>query len=245
MVRRVRRMSGRFKGKLALAILAVALLSAAFGLVFWIYCRNKKNEEVLRSRISELETQLMNGTATTGEIEGVIPERKNWEREIEYSFIDLSSNISDGDYADIRIRYPDGTDYVVVSHKRLTGIDREKGSAVLSVSEEEILLLSSAAHDKKVYVGTDVYTARYTEEPVTEFSVVNYVPSQEIYGQMEGNPNIAERISDTDNSLRSGIEEELKEYKDIDRDGESYEGASNYTETISGLPGEYGGSIWD
>ena len=65
------------------------------------------------------------------------------------------------------------------------------------------------------------------------------------YGQMEGNPNIAERISDTDNSLRSGIEEELKEYKDIDRDGESYEGASNYTETISGLPGEYGGSIWD
>ena len=106
-------------------------------------------------------------------------------------------------------------------------------------------MLSSAAYDKKVYGGTDVYTARYTEEAVTEFSVVNYVPSQEIYGQMEGNPNIAERISDTDNSLRSGIEEELKEYKDIDRDGEAYEGASNYSETISGLPGEYGGSIWD
>lgn len=239
MVRRVRRMSGGLRSRFAMAVFAIALLTVAFCLVFWMYFRNKSKEELYLSRISELEEQLV----TVNNIQEEIPEMaeikksEEWIREIEYSNISLSSNLSEGDYADIRLRYPDGSDYVVAVHKRIAGLDREKGSVMLSVCEEELLMLSSAIRDLLVYPGARLYAARYTEAKDEALSVADYIPSAGIIRKLEKDKNILERSTFCTQADRAELEEGLKDcyYGEI----------GDYTETPVEYVEDLGGSIWD
>ena len=247
MVRRIRRTSGGFKGKLALSILVIALISVAFGLVIWMHFKNKKSEEVYASRISELEEALSLGVMKEEQIEPVEidPVKGEWVREIEYRFIELSFNISVGDYLDVRIRYPNGEDFIVASHKKLIALNEEKGSVILQVNEEEILMLSSAEYDLKQYGGTKVYAAICRDEPKSVFSIVDYVPSAKISKLLQENPNIVNTSLVMDMGIRSELEDGLKEFRGNNEELSYYEETDDYMGNLSELPEQYGGSIWD
>ena len=246
MSKRIRKMSGRLKGKLAVALIAVALLSVAFCLVFWMFLKKNNSEKQYIARITELENLLSQKTESEKENtieEETVPIKAEKIRETEYDFISLPSNISEGDYMDIRIRYIEGSDYIVASHKKIIAIDRERGSVIIPVTEEELLLLDSAETDRTLYTGTKVYVTKYnnTDENI---SVVNYSPSLNIKNLIKTNPNINEISIAINDNERDLLEEKISCYKDeyADSNGEVTE---DYKGPVSGLPEEYGGSIWD
>lgn len=249
MVRRVRKMSGGLKGKLAVALFVVALLSVAFGLLLWMFIKKNTKEKQYIAKISELEELLSQNSepAVDTSTPEVIPVKAEKVRETELGFIFVASNISEGDYTDIRIRYIDGSDYIIASHKQITSIDREKGGIVIPVSEEELLLLNSAETDKDLFAGTKVYLTRY--DPLDDnISEVNYSPSVIIKDLIEINPNINEISASFNAKEREIIEEKLSRFKGDYGDsirGDTIEETEDYKGPVSGLPKEYGGSIWD
>ena len=248
MVRRVRKMSGGLKGKLAVALFVVALLSVAFGLLLWMFIKKKNTEKQYIARISELEEIISKNNETPADTgsEEIVQSKEEKVREKELGFISIASNISEGDFTDIRIRYIDGSDYIIASHKQITALDREKGELVIPVSEEELLLLNSAETDKSLFAGTKVYLTRYnsTDENISE---VNYSPSVVIKDLIEINPNINEISLSLDSTNRDALEEKLESYKGdyVNRDVSTDEETEDYRGPASGLPSEYGGSIWD
>lgn len=111
-------------------------------------------------------------------------------REAEYDCIDITSNIDAGDYVDIRLRYPDGTDYILLSKKRIKRLNDTKLVFDILVQEEEILLLNSAIVDCSLYEGSSLYAVKYVQPALQEPSVVNYTPSPVISELICNNPNI-------------------------------------------------------
>lgn len=184
-------------------------------------------------------------------------------REVEYSCINITSNISAGDYVDIRLFYPDGTDYIIMSKKQVAGLNDTKLVADLFVEEEELLLMDSAVVDCALYEGSHIYATRYVQPSVQEPSVVNYTPSEATISLIRNNPNIIgicnEYLSE---ELRRSRESELQLFLSdepqarYDTDG-MYIGTPTRAElkaedlfsedNIPGteLPTEYGNGLWE
>lgn len=185
-------------------------------------------------------------------------------REVEYDFIDVSSNISIGDYVDIRIMYPDGTDYIVASKKQIIGLNDTKLVADIYCLEEEILLLDSAVVDAYLYEGTKIYVTKYILPGLQEPSVVNYSPSAVISELIGINPNIVVIASAyLSEELRMKKENDLRLFLADDDAAARYDEEGNYLGTptdaelmaedlfgedrMSGteLPKEFGSELWD
>lgn len=122
----------------------------------------------------------------SGEVDGL--------REICYRTIALTENVKNYDVVDIRIRYPDGEDYIILSGKRILIEEEGYGSCYLRVSEEEILLMSAAMVDAEQRDGTTIYASRYLEPGIQKKSFVTYRPSAEIQGLIEKSPNIEIKV---------------------------------------------------
>lgn len=84
---------------------------------------------------------------------------------IDYVFLPEGQNISG--YVDIRIRFPNGQDYMVASGKTITGL-AEEGFYIL-LNDRDVHMLSSAKTDMDVYQGTLLYLSAYeTKQQETE-----------------------------------------------------------------------------
>lgn len=117
-------------------------------------------------------------------------------REICYRSIDLTENVCNLDVVDIRIRYPDGADYIILSGKRiLLEEGMPVGSCCLRVNEEELLLMSAALVDAERNDGAQIYTSRYPEPAIQKKSVVTYCPPEGIADLIQESPNIADEVS--------------------------------------------------
>ena len=74
---------------------------------------------------------------------------------------------------------------------------------VLRLTEEEILLLSSAVADKDCYKGTNLYAVKYPEQEQMEEGSVNYIPNKEILGMLG--------LENTKGVLRTALEWRLEQ----------------------------------
>lgn len=111
-------------------------------------------------------------------------------REVCYRTIDLTGNISDYDVVDIRIRYPDGKDFIVLAGKQIL-LDEETGDrCYLRVSEEELILMSAALVDVELNNGTRIYSCKYPEPALQEKSFVTYRPPEAIMELLKQSPNV-------------------------------------------------------
>jgi len=111
-------------------------------------------------------------------------------REMCYRMIELTENISSHDMVDIRIRYPNGKDYIVLAGKRILLDDERYSGCYLWVNEEELLLMSAAVVDVEQNDGAKIYVSRYPEPAIQKKSYVTYCPPSEIIGLIEQSPNI-------------------------------------------------------
>lgn len=137
-----------------------------------------------------------------------------------FSYVELNHMILAGDYVDIRINFSDGSDYIVLSKKRVEGIsvyDLEEGidnELWINVSEEEILRMSSAAYDCATKENCRLYAVKYISE-LQEEAYVTYPVNQIVAALIESDPNIMQKITQE-------LEENLREQIDEQSDGDSH-----------------------
>lgn len=112
----------------------------------------------------------------------------------EYNMLQIQSQLTIGDYIDIRLRLPNGLDYIVVSKKRVEmpqveGVD-SLSTVWLRLEEDETLAMSNAIVESYMIEGSILYTAKYVEPGMQDKSIPTFVPSREVQEAMNADPNI-------------------------------------------------------
>lgn len=128
-------------------------------------------------------------------------------REVRFGEIVLSSNISAFDWCDVRIIYPNGENYCVISKKQVKQIQKEENQIFFWLSEEDIQHMSSAVVDCYLYSGSRLYLTKYITPGLQEASIPTYIPSEQTAELIRSNPNIVDIASSYLNKL---LREELE-----------------------------------
>lgn len=117
-------------------------------------------------------------------------------RKQEYNMFVLPTDLQNGDYIDIRLMLPSGTDYIVASKKKveIPQIAQVDATDTISVnlSEEETLLVSNAIIDAYRIVGSKLYVTRYTEPGLQKASEPTFPANKDVMSLINANPNIVE-----------------------------------------------------
>lgn len=142
----------------------------------------------------------------------------------EYNMVLLPTQIQNGDYIDIRLRLPNGTDYIVVSKKKveiptIDGVE-SANTIKINVSEEEILLMSNAIVEAYWATGSKLYATTYVEPGMQDQATPTYLPSDKVIELMNTDPNIETvarnelftRYNSTASSVRGNISNTLNTY---------------------------------
>lgn len=107
----------------------------------------------------------------------------------ECSFIWLSSDLSDNDFVDVRILFPNGEDYIVAAKKSVKDVDVAANNVFLWLTEEEIQSLDAAIVDANLH-GAKIYVTKYVKPEIQQASIVTYEPNSDVMSVMEKDPNI-------------------------------------------------------
>ena len=125
-------------------------------------------------------------------------------REQTYNMISLPIDLVDGEYVDIRLKLPNGQDYIVLSKKKasIPNVNGEylKDTIKLTLSEGELLTLSGAIVESYQITGSTLYAIKYAEAGNQTAAIVNYVPSSALLKEIQNNPNI---VGEALNQLKS------------------------------------------
>ncbi len=137
-----------------------------------------------------------------------------------YSEIEYSSDIQKGSYADIRISFPNGEDYIVIRHKELLAVSEEERGLTLCLGEAELLRLSSAFVDSRQYEDTRIYAVSY-QDNLQQASLTTYPVNPQVYALTGWDPNVLENdgvdsiadVSQSETKLRETLEKNLEAFR--------------------------------
>ncbi|MBP3594587.1 MAG: SAF domain-containing protein [Lachnospiraceae bacterium] len=93
--------------------------------------------------------------------------------------VDVPKHVQEGDRVDIRIRYGNAEEYIVLSDKIVVNLQEEHGM-VLCLTEEEFLLISSAIIDTELFRPAKLYVVEYPEYESVENSPATYIANQDV-----------------------------------------------------------------
>lgn len=138
-------------------------------------------------------------------------------REVEFNVVYINTNVVSNDTVDVRLVYPNGENYIVLSKKIIKGYTPETTECYFWLNEEEILKMSAAIVDAALYPGSKLYVTKYIEPNIQDESIVNYIPSLAVLKLIEEDPNIVERSSqELNKELRKSLENRLASSMDTD-----------------------------
>lgn len=143
----------------------------------------------------------------------------NDSREFEISAVNLSTDQNEYDMVDVRILFPDGSDYVVLSKKEVTNLNL--GTSIFStiLNEEEILRYSCAIIDAYTTTGARLYTTRYVESSLQQASTPNYPVREVTRLLLQSDPNVVSTAAETLNAeARASLEQRLGNLTDEELD---------------------------
>ena len=107
----------------------------------------------------------------------------------EFNVFQLPTNLHQGQFVDVRINFPTGEDYIVLSKKKVQELS---GTIVwTTMNETEILMASSAIIDAYLQ-GAKLYALTYVDPGMQEAAVANYPANPKVLDLMEQDPNILE-----------------------------------------------------
>ena len=165
-----------------------------------------------------------------------------------YHFIEMTEALSRGDYVDIRIQFPNGADYIVLSKKRVLDcslydeVTQIDNSLWIEVSEEEILTLSSAVVDAYFNEQAKIYAIQYVSQD-QEKAIVTYPVNDIVHALILEDPNVVEKaIASMENRVRERVTMQIKEYSDqnVSSDNPTYsEGQSVKEKTDESADTDY------
>lgn len=113
-------------------------------------------------------------------------------REQEFQMIYLPSKLSAGEYVDVRINFPTGQDYIIMSKKKVEDLSKTdiESKVWFHLNEDEILTMSSAIIDAFLNEGSKIYLLTYVAPEIQEKAVPNYPVSDKVLKLMKDNPNL-------------------------------------------------------
>lgn len=104
-----------------------------------------------------------------------------------YSFVSYEQTLKVGDYVDVRISFPNGSDFVVLVKKKIEEFFYD--GIVLIVTEDDILKMASAKVDMDQFQGCMVYASKYVDEEDSE-SISNYPVRKDVLLLYGWDPNV-------------------------------------------------------
>ena len=110
-------------------------------------------------------------------------------REYEIQVANLMVDQKENDLVDIRIMFPDGSDFLVLPKKQVKNLSLENCVFWTYLNEEEILRLASATIDAFTITGTKIYTTRYVEGNLQKEAIPTYLVNNTVIDMM--NPSTA------------------------------------------------------
>lgn len=145
-------------------VISVILIIVILALLILTSKNDKKEKEVFTQNDSEetletLSTEQMEQTEETTEYMG-----KAKEYYIDYVMVGDAQETDK--FLDIRIRFPNGEDYIVLTGKNITYIT--ENGFYMYLDEKEVHMLSSARTDVEVYGGAMLYLSSYNREQEDE-----------------------------------------------------------------------------
>ncbi|MCM3039217.1 SAF domain-containing protein [Paenibacillus motobuensis] len=125
----------------------------------------------------------------------------------EMGFIQLPGELKQKDVVDIRIQFPTGQDYILLSKKRVESL--APGVVTSTLNEEEILLLSSGIVDAYLHKAS-IYALKYVEPYLQREAIPTYPPSDAVLQVIREDPNIIDMAEHAlTASIRAGLEGDL------------------------------------
>lgn len=114
-------------------------------------------------------------------------------RKVEYNMIALTSQLATNKYVDIRLRLPNGKDFIVTSHKKIEipnidGVD-SVNTIWLNLNETEILTLSCAIVESYKIEGSLLYATEYVEPGLQNAATLTYLPDDSTINLINQDPN--------------------------------------------------------
>lgn len=172
----------------------------------------------------------------------------------EFNMVTLPTTLETGDFVDIRLRLPNGTDYIVVSKKEVNIPDiagvPSTDTMEVKMSEDEILTMSNAIVEAYIMKGSQLYAIKYTDPGKQAKSTPTYPVSKETMDLINNDSNIIETAKnalwaryntdqrngnvnsnlnkyteESSDSVESGIEEQIQKQKEM---------RQNYLEALNG-----------
>ena len=104
-------------------------------------------------------------------------------REFFLDAVEIPEHVQKGDRVDVRIRYGNAEEYVVLADKII--LDCRIGyGMVLALTEEECLLISSAVSDAREFSKTKLYVVEYPEYDQKEKGQITYIANKDVLLQL-------------------------------------------------------------
>ena len=100
-------------------------------------------------------------------------------REFFLEGIEVPKHIQEGDRVDVRIRYGNAEEYIVLSDKVILSCESEIGITIC-LTETEFLMISSAISDTELYRKTMLYIVEYPEYVNMKKSPVTYMANKDV-----------------------------------------------------------------
>lgn len=111
-------------------------------------------------------------------------------REYEMLICNLATDQLNYDVVDVRIQFPNGDEYVLLSKKTIYNLSIENSLFTTHLNEEEILRVASATVDAYIHTGTRIYTTRYVEPTLQDALIPNYPVKANIVELINTDPNV-------------------------------------------------------
>lgn len=122
------------------------------------------------------------------------------EREYEISSAHLMTDQTEYDYIDVRILFPDGSDFLVLPKKPVMNLHLDTNVFTTYCDEDEILRFSSAIIDAYTNTGTIIYTTRYIESSLQDEAIPYYPVRSATLSILQNDPNILNLAKETLNT---------------------------------------------
>ena len=113
-------------------------------------------------------------------------------REEEFNMFLLPSNLKANEIVDVRITFPNGEDYIVLTKKKIHGLSLKRNTIWIWLNEKEIHRINSAIIDAYMNPGTKLYVLKYVQPQTQDGIIPTYVVNEHVMEVMQASPNIIE-----------------------------------------------------
>jgi len=151
------------------------------------YEKDDEGNEFIIEYVSKLD--LPAGTIITKDMVSELGDEISADQRIqEYNMIVLPSQLTEGDYIDIRLSVPSGSDFIVLPKKKVLQCTAD--TIWLKLKEDEILTLNNAIVESYQATGSKLYATTYVEAGRQESAIATYPVNEAVVTLIERNPNI-------------------------------------------------------